>query len=1000
MSLLTGPSRRPSIDPEVNPRTQEMSSVEGTAQVDIRSLETDLRKTMRGEVRFDAGSRALYATDGSNYRQVPIGVLIPRDAEDVGNAMNVCRQHGAPVLSRGGGTSLCGQCCNVAVIFDFSKSMNSILEIDPERRQARVQPGVVLDTLRDEARKHQLTFAPDPSTHTHCTLGGMIGNNSCGVHSVMAGKTDANVDGLEVLLYDGSRFEVGGQADEAEIERVIDHGGRKGEIYAQLRALRDEYADEIRRRFPEIPRRVSGYALDNLLPERGFDVAKALVGTEATCVMVLEAKLRLVPYPPARSLLVLGYPDVYSAADHVLEVLESGPIGLEGIDDRLVQDMIKSKIHPDRVKLLPEGGGWLLVEYGGQTKSESDAQARLLMTRLRSIPGGPSMKLYDDPAVEKMIWRVREAGLGATAHVPGSKITWEGWEDSAVPPANLGQYLRKLRELFNKYSYACCLYGHFGQGCVHTRIDFDLVTHEGIQTYRSFLDEAADLVVSLGGSLSGEHGDGQSKAELLPRMYGPRIIEAFEKFKTIWDPGWKMNPGKVVRPYRIDQNLRLGVNYSPAELTTQFRWPEDDFSFAQTNLRCVGIGECRRHEGGTMCPSYRATREEMHSTRGRARLLWEMLEGNPLKKGWRNDTVHEALDLCLACKGCKGDCPVNVDMATYKSEFLSHYYRGRLRPRHAYAMGLIHWWARFASLAPGLVNSLTQSKLFGSLFKWLGGISQQRSVPKFADQTFRSWYSQRPRQTSGKKIKALLWVDTFNNHFFPAVLQAAVEVLEIAGFDVQVAQGSVCCGRPLYDFGMLDQAKRQLKSILQLLREPIRDGIPVVGMEPSCVSVFRDELSNLFPHDLDAVRLCQQTFSLAEFLDKFAPDLPIPQLGRDAIVHGHCHHKAIMKIEADKKLYERMGLRFEILDSGCCGLAGSFGFEKDHDELSRQIGELVLLPAVRKASESTLIVADGFSCREQIQQLTSRRAIHTVQLLRAAMKQEVIPERRPETAFE
>lgn len=1000
MSLLTGPSKHPSIEPDVNPRTQERSYVDGTANVDVLKLESDLRRTMRGEVRFDAGSRALYATDGSNYRQVPIGVLIPCDAQDAEKAMMVCRQHGAPVLSRGGGTSLCGQCCNVAVVFDFSKSMNAILEIDPDRRQARVQPGVVLDTLRQEAEKHQLTFGPDPATHTHCTLGGMIGNNSCGVHSVMAGKTDANVEGLDVLLYDGSRFEIRGQADEAEIERIIAQGGRKGEIYTQLRALRDEYAEEIRQRFPEIPRRVSGYALDNLLPERGFDVAKTLVGTEATCVMVLEATLRLVPSPPVRSLLVLGYSDVYSAADHILEVLESGPIGLEGMDDRLVQDMIKSNVHPDNVKLLPDGGGWLLVEYGGASKSESDAKAHLLMTRLRSLPNGPSMKLYDDPAVEKMIWRVREAGLGATAHVPGSKVTWEGWEDSAVPPANLGRYLRKLRELFNKYSYDCCLYGHFGQGCVHTRIDFDLVTHEGIQTYRSFLDEAADLVVGLGGSLSGEHGDGQSKAELLPRMYGPRLIEAFEKFKSIWDPTWKMNPGKVVRPYRIDQNLRLGVNYAHADLSTQFRWPDDDFSFAQTNLRCVGIGECRRHEGGTMCPSYRATHEEMHSTRGRAHLLWEMLEGNPLKNGWHNDTVHEALDLCLACKGCKGDCPVNVDMATYKAEFLSHYYRKRIRPRHAYAMGLIHWWARWASLSPGLVNYFTQSELFGSFFKWLGGISQQRSVPKFASQTFRAWYKRRPRKTTGQKTSVLLWVDTFNNHFFPGVLQDAVDVLEAAGFEIQIPERTLCCGRPLYDFGMLDQAKRQLKSILQSLRGSIRAGVPVVGLEPSCVSVFRDELTNLFPHDLDAVRLRKQTFSLAEFFDKFAPDLNIPHLRRDALIHGHCHHKAIVKMESDKKLYERMGLKYEILDSGCCGLAGSFGFEQHHDGVSRQIGELALLPAIRQASESTLIVTDGFSCREQIQQLTPRRAVHTVQLLRAALKQDFIPEVRPETAFE
>ncbi len=827
----------------------------------------------------------------------------------------------------------------------------------------------------------------------------MIGNNSCGVHSVMGGKTDANVEELDILLYDGTRMRVGGKLEEHEIEQIIAAGGRKGEIYGQLRDLRDRYADEIRRRFPEIPRRVSGYGLDNLLPEKGFDIAKVLVGTEATCVMVLEATLRLVHSPPARSLLVLGYPSVYEAADHVVEVMKAGPVGLEGMDNRLVQDMIRSHVHPKNLKLLPDGRGWLLVEFGGETKKESDAKAEALMAKLKTLPDAPTMKLYDDPAVEKIIWKVRESGLGATAHVPGAQVTWEGWEDSSVPPENLGKYLRALRELFNKYGYGCSLYGHFGQGCVHTRIDFDLVTHQGLRDFRAFLEEASDLVVSMGGSLSGEHGDGQSKAEMLPRMYGDEIVRAFEEFKAIWDPDWKMNPGKKVRPYRIDQNLRLGTQYDPPVLETHFKWPDDEHSWSETNLRCVGIGECRKDEGGTMCPSYRVTREEKHSTRGRARLLWELLNGNLLKGSWRNNEVHEALDLCLACKGCKGDCPVNVDMATYKAEFLSHYYAGRLRPRHAYAMGLIYWWARLGSRMPRVVNFVTQTPGLRDVARWLGGITQERKVPEFADQTFIDWFRQRA-PAKRDRPPVLLWPDTFNNHFFPEVLRSAVGVLEAGGFRVEIPEVSLCCGRPLYDFGMLSLAKRQLRQILEVLKPRIERGVPLVGLEPSCVAVFKDELTNLFPHDEDAARLKTQAFGLAEFLEKHAPDFKTPHLDRKALVHGHCHHKALVKMEADEHVLDKTGLDYEVLDSGCCGLAGSFGFESEHYDVSMAVGELKLLPAVREAPTSTLIVADGFSCREQIAHGTERRAFHTAQVLEAALQRRPLPTDRPERALE
>ena len=969
---------------EIAPSTVRPGAV-NSSPVNSQGLSEKLKAKIKGEVRFDPGSRALYATDGSNYRQVPIGVVIPRDADDVVATVATCREFGAPILSRGGGTSLAGQCCNVAVIMDMSKYMNAILELNPGERYARIQPGIVLDRLRDAANKFNLTFGPDPATHNHCTLGGMMGNNSCGVHSVMAGRTVENIEELEILTYDGLRMRVGKTSD-AELDGIIREGGRRGQIYQRMRELRDRYADRIRQRYPRIPRRVSGYNLDELLPENGFDVAKALIGSESTLVTILEAKTRLVYWPPFRNLLVLGYPDIATAGDHVMEVLEHKPQGLEGIDQDFIDDMKKKGLHPEDLNLMPEGNGFLLIEWGGENREEADGKARKLMDELQKQPHPPSMKLFDNPAEEKMIWTVRESGLGATAIVPGQKENWEGWEDSAVPPEKVGPYLRELRKLLDKYKYNCPLYGHLGDGCIHTRIDFDLKTEKGIRDFRSFLQEAAEMVIRYGGSLSGEHGDGQARAELLPLMFGEELVEAFAEFKSIWDPEWKMNPGKVVHPYKITENLRYGTHYNPPNPSTHFQWPEDHFSFSRAMERCVGVGECRKTEHGAMCPSYMVTREEMHSTRGRARLLFEMLEGNPLEGGWKSEQVKEALDLCLSCKGCKGDCPVNVDMATYKAEFLSHYYGGRPRPRTAYAMGLIYWWARIGSRFPRLTNLMTQTPGLRAVMKALGGISQERRIPRFANRTFKEWFQKRRSRNLGRP-KVILWADTFNNHFHPHVARAAVEVLEDAGFHVTVPEQSLCCGRPLYDYGMLDLAKKMLERILAALDKDIADGVPVVALEPSCAAVFRDEIYGLFPHNENAKRLRDQTFLLSEFLEKKAQDYRPPQLKRKAVLHGHCHHKAIMKMDAEHKVLEKLGLDYHEVDSGCCGMAGSFGFEANHYDISMKIGERRLLPEVRKAEKSTLIIADGFSCKEQIAQTTDRKAMHLAEVLQMAMYQ-------------
>jgi Fe-S oxidoreductase len=609
------------------------------------------------------------------------------------------------------------------------------------------------------------------------------------------------------------------------------------------------------------------------------------------------------------------------------------------------------------------------------------------MEALKQAPNPPAMKLFDDPETQEKVWKVRESGLGATAHVPHKENTWPGWEDSAVPPEKVGDYLRDLRKLLDKYGYDCDLYGHFGQGCIHTRIDFDLESEAGVRTFHAFLNEAADLVVSYGGSLSGEHGDGQSRAELLPKMFGEELVQAFREFKSIWDPDGKMNPGKVVDAYLPTENLRL-ADYAPAQPETYFSYPEDKGRFGQVALRCVGVGNCRRQHSQTMCPSYRVTREEKHCTRGRARLLFEMLRGDVLTDRWQSEAVKESLDLCLACKGCKGDCPVHVDMATYKAEFLAHYYRYKLRPRQAYTFGRIDRWAALAAYAPGAVNWLAQAPGIGTLIKALAGVSPHRNLPHFAQQTFRHWFGQRAHGNPDDRPAVLLWLDTFNNHFHPETAQAAVSVLEAAGFQVRLPERQLCCGRPLYDFGMLDQAKNRLRQILADLRPAIEAGIPVVGLEPACVAVFRDELMNFFPEDEAAQKLNRQTYFFSEFLMKQAPEFRPPRLARKALLHGHCHQKALADITHEQALLEKLGLDWHCLDSGCCGMAGSFGFESHKADIAAQIGELVLLPAIRDAAPDTLIVADGYSCREQIAQLTERRGLHMAEIVRMALQRE------------
>ena len=941
------------------------------------TLAAELAAVIRGEVRFDAASRALYATDASNYRHIPIGLVIPRDEQDVIAAVALCRKHNAPILTRGAGTSLAGQACNAAVVLDFSKYMNAIGEVDLATSTLRVQPGAILDRVREKAELHNLTFAPDPATHSRCTLGGMIGNNSCGVHALMGGKTVDNIVALDLLLYDGTCLEVGATSD-AELAAQIAAGGRTGEIYSELKRIRDTYSDYVRTRFPRIPRRVSGFNLDELLPESDFNVARALVGSEGTCAIILSATLKLVSSPQFRTLVGVGFSDIFVAADFVPKLLAHPLIGLEGIDGLLLEAFRRKQKSVSSLELLPAGDGFLLCEFGADTQSESDHLAASFAAFVTSLDTNPIARIYTSSDA-KRVWHIRESALGATAFVPGKGTGWEGWEDAAVDPAQLGSYLRAIYALMNEFGYQSPMYGHFGQGCVHMRHNFDLETAPGILKFREFMERATEIALAHGGSISGEHGDGQSRGALLPKMFGPELMQAFRDFKRVWDPGNKLNPNKLIDAHEPHEDLRLGADYAPWKPDTHFAFEEDNGSLASAALRCVGVGACRKTDAGTMCPSFMATGEELHSTRGRAHLLWELMQGEVLPNKWRNEQVKESLDLCLACKACKSECPVSVDMATYKAEFLAHHYEGRMRPLSHYAFGRIDVWARIASRFPALANFFGAAPGITHLTKSLLHIHPNRTLPRFEKAFTRKKSGPLPASESLSPV--FLWADTFNNYFHPTTMQAAQEVLREAGFAVQLPQKHLCCGRPLYDFGMLDTAKQYLLNVLDALTPQLATGTPIVVLEPSCATVFRDELTNLLPQDSRASKLRDQVFLLSEFLVKHAPHYKPPQRSGKIVVHGHCHHRATMGMEDEMTLLRATGAEVNLIDSGCCGMAGPFGFEKDKYDVSQTLANRVLLPAVREAGSDTIIVSDGFSCCEQITQNTSARPRHLAEVL-------------------
>ncbi|MDX2696544.1 FAD-binding and (Fe-S)-binding domain-containing protein [Streptomyces ipomoeae] len=1040
--------------------------------VDARALRAALEAAVRGEVAFDTTARALMTMDASNYRRVPLGVVAPRDADDVAAVLSVCGEQGVPVVARGGGTSIAGQATGTGVVLDFTRHMNRLMSLDPEARTAVVQPGLVLDRLQEAAAPHGLRFGPAPSTHSRCTLGGMIGNNSCGSHSVAWGTTADSVRELSVLSGRGERLRPGqGWA-----------GAPDG-----LRPLVARELARLRTGFPDLPRRISGYALDALLPEKGADVARAFCGSEGTLGILTEAVVRLVEAPRARALAVLAYADESAAAEAAPELLPYGPLTVEGMAADLV---------PPGSAGLPRGGAWLFVETGGDTPGEARANAEAMVRA-----AGPGGSLVDslvvtDAAAQRALWRIREDASGTATRMPDGSEAWPGWEDCAVPPTRLGAYLRDFRTLLREHDLRGTPYGHFGDGCIHVRIDFDLLTGPGIARFRRFSEELAELVVSHGGSLSGEHGDGQARAELLPKMYGAAMVGLFEQVKAVWDPDDLLNPGMLVRPAPLDSNLRFAVlPRGEPPVPVVFGYPEDGGDFSAAVRRCVGVAKCRTTEvspasGAVMCPSFRATGEEEHSTRGRARLLHEMLAGEVVTDGWRSPEVRDALDLCLSCKGCRSDCPVGVDMATYKAEFLHHHYAGRRRPAAHYAMGWLPVWLRLVARTrtAGLVNFLAGVRPLARPAKRLGGIAEERELPRPAPVPFTRWYGRwmrkrsveevaeqeeligeerifegrplRPDETADALAEAgfpgegdeenegdeaheppevvVLWTDTFTEYLSPSVGRAALRVLEAAGMHVIVPptlrmrrkpawlkkreageevtltqwkltrtlftlrQGRVCCGLTYISTGQLDRARAVLRRTLDLLdvfldpvphRMPAEDPdlapppIPIVVLEPSCAATLRTDLPELLPDDPRARQLADSVVTFAEALERYAPNWTPPALDRPVVGQTHCHQHAILGDAPDRRLRAAAGLTGD-LSGGCCGLAGNFGFEKGHYDVSVACAEDQLLPSVREAPDDALILADGFSCRTQLEQLAGRRGRHLAEVLAEGLEKD------------
>lgn len=938
------------------------------------------KRIARTGMREDMTTRAAYSSDASIFRRIPKAVLEPKSVEDIRDGIAVAKARGWSIISRGGGTSVAGNAIGTGLIIDTSRYFNRILDIDGDNRTATVEPGVVCDALRDAVAEHGLTYGPDPSTHSRCTIGGMVANNACGSHSVAYGTAAENLVSVTIMLANGE-------------EVTFDsHGVSDENIDKQMHQLVDAHANLIDAELGRFPRQVSGYGLHYLLDKHGFDAAKAIAGTEGTVGVITKMTVKLVEVPKVKALAVLAFETVYDAASAAARLRLPGVATIEGMGGDLL-DALRSKRGQEKAggnlpgnrKGIP-AGGWIYCEVGGDTLDEAEALAETVAVSVRTVDS----VVVSEPKEMRELWRIREASAGVVTRLPDGGEAWPNWEDSAVPPENLADYLRDLYALMDKYSLRGIPFGHFGEGCVHVRISFDFGSAEGIEIFNKFMNEAAELVSSYDGSLSGEHGDGRARSALLDRMYSEEMRALFKQFKNILDPDCLFNPGVLVDPDEVTDGLRMAPGQRTFELTPVHKFSHDRGSMVNAVNRCVGVSACRSEEN-SMCPSFQITGDEVHSTRGRARLLSEMFRGESVADGYKSEEVLEALDLCLSCKACASECPVNVDMATYKSEFLHKHYKGKIRPMAHYMMGwlpLLGHIAHKVPLLPRIIDMSMRTPVLKTIIAKVGGLDTSRPLIRFAPSSLRKWHKKRSNNQATKTV--VLWPDSFNASLDTSPATAAVEVLEALGFNVEIPQEFVCCGLTWHSTGQLDMTQRVLKQTAKVMKPYMDRGLTVIGIEPSCTTMLTGEATEL-SDDPAIHQLAKSTVSFAEFVAPLIKEKvdsgEIKPANISALTQVHCHEKSLGDPQHSAKLLDALGVSQSDIETGCCGLAGNWGFEKGHAEMSMALGERELFPKVRAASaEGSAVIADGFSCRTHIDQGTGFAPQHVAEIVRNVLK--------------
>lgn len=938
------------------------------------------KRIARTGMREDMTTRAAYSSDASIFRRIPKAVLEPKSVEDIRDGIAVAKARGWSIISRGGGTSVAGNAIGTGLIIDTSRYFNRILDIDGDNRTATVEPGVVCDALRDAVAEHGLTYGPDPSTHSRCTIGGMVANNACGSHSVAYGTAAENLVSVTIMLANGEEVTFGsnGVSDE--------------DIDKQMHQLVDAHANLIDAELGRFPRQVSGYGLHYLLDKHGFDAAKAIAGTEGTVGVITKMTVKLVEVPKVKALAVLAFETVYDAASAAARLRLPGVATIEGMGGDLL-DALRSKRGQEKAggnlpgnrKGIP-AGGWLYCEVGGDSLEEAEALAETVAAFVATVDS----VVVSNPQEMRELWRIREASAGVVTRLPDGGEAWPNWEDSAVPPENLADYLRDLYALMDKYSLRGIPFGHFGEGCVHVRISFDFGSEEGIEIFNKFMNEAAELVSSYDGSLSGEHGDGRARSALLDRMYSEEMRALFKQFKNILDPDGLFNPGVLVDPDEVTEGLRMAPGQRTFELTPVHKFSHDRGSMVNAVNRCVGVSACRSEEN-SMCPSFQITGDEVHSTRGRARLLSEMFRGESVADGYKSEEVLEALDLCLSCKACASECPVNVDMATYKSEFLHKHYKGKIRPMAHYMMGwlpLLGHIAHKVPLLPRIIDMSMRTPVLKTIIAKVGGLDTSRPLIRFAPSSLRKWHKKRSNNQATKTV--VLWPDSFNASLDTSPATAAVEVLETLGYRVEIPQEFVCCGLTWHSTGQLDMTQRVLKQTAKVMKPYTDRGLTVIGIEPSCTVMLKGEATEL-SDDPAIHQLAKSTVSFAEFVAPLIKEKvdsgEIQPANISALTQVHCHEKSLGDPQHSAKLLDALGVSQSDIETGCCGLAGNWGFEKGHAEMSMALGERELFPKVRDAgAQGNAVIADGFSCRTHIDQGTGVAPQHVAEIVRNVLK--------------